>query len=318
MKNKKTVIPVILILAVVAVILFFIYRQMSANSNLDRMASEAMVKGDYNEAIDTYGELYDKTGDSDYIDKKREAVDLLVSQDNYRNGINYLNKFDYINAAKSFLQVRESDRIYYKKALEMLDKTSEEVLNRSDVLAEDKGYDAALSLLERYSQIVTGNEKIAEKIKEIEAMKEDHQTVVTKEKEEKAMSEKEEEASREKAKELAEEAKADADAKRKEEERLEKEKEDKIKELDQEEKLRDKAIGLVGRNFLVTADQANLYEDANKSSLITSIPQGSEVYVFEALPKDSRVWCHVVVTSNETLNTYEGWMPSSYLEMADE
>lgn len=322
MKNKKMIVPFTLILIIVIGILTFRYKQVSNANRLDEIANEAMAKGDYEKAIEGYGNLYDKTGQSEYIDKKRKAVDLLVSKDNYQNGVNYLNKFDYINAAKSFLQVRESDNLYYKKAQEMLDKTTDEVLNRSDILVEDGGYDAALSLLDRYGKVVGENEKIQAKVSEIGSMKEDHQAVVTQEKEDMAMSDKEEEESREKAKQLAEEAKADAETKIKEEEEAAKEEEEeenqRLEELNQDEKLRNKAISLVGRNFLVTAQEANLYEDSDRISVITSIPQGSEVYVFEAVPKDSRVWCHVMVKSNETLNTYEGWIPSSYLEIVDE
>ena len=96
-------------------------------------------------------------------------------------------------------------------------------------------------------------------------------------------------------------------------------KKDESYETDDNKRLIDLCIRLVGKTYLVTTDNAKIYEEpSNKSEVISSIPMGSEVYIYEAKPDSGqRVWCHAIIKSADSLKSYDAWISSNNLEIND-
>ncbi|MDU1399853.1 SH3 domain-containing protein [Finegoldia magna] len=317
--KQKNIIVVVLITVVIfvgAFVGFNIFNSSKAEK-LDKLAHQCIVDGEYQKAVDYYSELYDRTNDGAYIDKKREAVELLSSKNNYDYGVNYLKEMKYIDAAKSFLKVSNKDSANYQKAQQRLQESTQAVIIASDSFAEDENFDASLNMLNSYARVMPHETLIIDKIKEVEKAKNQYNEKKQDEEKQRALSEKKEKEAREKAEKLANES---AEELKKEKESTKKpDKKDESYETDDNKRLIDLCIRLVGKTYLVTADNAKIYEEpSNKSQVISSIPMGSEVYIYEAKPDSGqRVWCHAIIKSADSLKSYDAWISSNNLEIND-
>lgn len=317
--KQKNIIAVVLITVVIFVGAFVglnIFNSSKAEK-LDKLAHQCIVDGNYQKAVDYYSELYDRTNDGSYIDKKREAVELLSSKNNYDYGVNYLKEMKYIDAAKSFLKVSNKDSVNYQKAQQRLQESTQAVIIASDSFAEDDNFDASLNMLNSYARVMPHETIVIDKIKEVEKEKNQYNEKKQEEEKQRALSEKKEKEAREKAEKLANES---AEELKKEKENTKQEdKEDESYETDDNKRLIDLCIRLVGKTYLVTTDNAKIYEEpSNKSEVISSIPMGSEVYIYEAKPDSGqRVWCHAIIKSADSLKSYDAWISSNNLEIND-
>ena len=289
----------------------------SKAEKLDKLAHQCIVDGNYQKAVDYYSELYDRTNDGSYIDKKREAVELLSSKNNYDYGLNYLKEMKYIDAAKSFLKVSNKDNVNYQKAQQRLQECTQAVIIASDSFAEDDNFDASLNMLNTYARVMPHETLVIDKIKEVEKAKNQYNEKKQEEEKQRALSEKKEKEAREKAEKLASES-AEELKKEKENSKNQSNKDDSY-ETDDNRRLIDLCIRLVGKTYLVTTDNAKIYEEpSNKSEMISSIPMGSEVYIYEAKPDSGqRVWCHAIIKSADSLKSYDAWISSNNLEIND-
>ena len=317
--KQKNIIAVVLITVVIFVGAFVglnIFNSSKAEK-LDKLAHQCIVDGNYQKAVDYYSELYDRTNDGSYIDKKREAVELLSSKNNYDYGVNYLKEMKYVDAAKSFLKVSNKDSVNYQKAQQRLQESTQAVIIASDSFAEDDNFDASLNMLNSYARVMPHETLVIDKIKEVEKAKNQYNEKKQEEEKQRALSEKKEKEAREKAEKLANES---AEELKKEKENTKQEdKEDESYETDDNKRLIDLCIRLVGKTYLVTTDNAKIYEEpSNKSEVISSIPMGSEVYIYEAKPDSGqRVWCHAIIKSADSLKSYDAWISSNNLEIND-
>lgn len=317
--KQKNIIAVVLITVVIFVGAFVglnIFNSSKAEK-LDKLAHQCIVDGNYQKAVDYYSELYDRTNDGSYIDKKREAVELLSSKNNYDYGVNYLKEMKYVDAAKSFLKVSNKDSINYQKAQQRLQESTQAVIIASDSFAEDDNFDASLNMLNSYARVMPHETIVIDKIKEVEKAKNQYNEKKQDEEKQRALSEKKEKEAREKAEKLANES---AEELKKEKESTKKpDKKDESYETDDNKRLIDLCIRLVGKTYLVTTDNAKIYEEpSNKSEVISSIPMGSEVYIYEAKPDSGqRVWCHAIIKSADSLKSYDAWISSNNLEIND-
>ncbi|MDU5201309.1 SH3 domain-containing protein [Finegoldia sp. BIOML-A2] len=317
--KQKNIIAVVLITVVIFVGTFVglnIFNS-SKTEKLDKLAHQCIVDGNYQKAVDYYSELYDRTNDGSYIDKKREAVELLSSKNNYDYGVNYLKEMKYVDAAKSFLKVSNKDSVNYQKAQQRLQESTQAVIIASDSFAEDDNFDASLNMLNSYARVMPHETIVIDKIKEVEKAKNQYNEKKQDEEKQRALSEKKEKEAREKAEKLANES---AEELKKEKESTKKpDKKDESYETDDNKRLIDLCIRLVGKTYLVTADNAKIYEEpSNKSQVISSIPMGSEVYIYEAKPDSGqRVWCHAIIKSADSLKSYDAWISSNNLEIND-
>lgn len=317
--KQKNIIAVVLITVVIFVGAFVglnIFNSSKAEK-LDKLAHQCIVEGNYQKAVDYYSELYDRTNDGSYIDKKREAVELLSSKNNYDYGVNYLKEMKYVDAAKSFLKVSNKDSVNYQKAQQRLQESTQAVIIASDSFAEDDNFDASLNMLNSYARVMPHETIVIDKIKEVEKAKNQYNEKKQDEEKQRALSEKKEKEAREKAEKLANES---AEELKKEKENTKKpDKKDESYETDDNKRLIDLCIRLVGKTYLVTADNAKIYEEpSNKSQVISSIPMGSEVYIYEAKPDSGqRVWCHAIIKSADSLKSYDAWISSNNLEIND-
>ena len=317
--KQKNIIAVVLVTLVIFVGAFVglnIFNSSKAEK-LDKLAHQCIVDGNYQKAVDYYSELYDRTNDGSYIDKKREAVELLSSKNNYDYGVNYLKEMKYVDAAKSFLKVSNKDSVNYQKAQQRLQESTQAVIIASDSFAEDDNFDASLNMLNSYARVMPHETIVIDKIKEVEKAKNQYNEKKQDEEKQRALSEKKEKEAREKAEKLANES---AEELKKEKESTKKpEKKDESYETDDNKRLIDLCIRLVGKTYLVTADNAKIYEEpSNKSQVISSIPMGSEVYIYEAKPDSGqRVWCHAIIKSADSLKSYDAWISSNNLEIND-
>ena len=289
----------------------------SKAEKLDKLAHQCIVDGNYQKAVDYYSELYDRTNDGSYIDKKREAVELLSSKNNYDYGVNYLKEMKYIDAAKSFLKVSNKDNVNYQKAQQRLQESTQAVIIASDSFAEDDNFDASLNMLNSYARVMPHETLVIDKIKEVEKAKNQYNEKKQEEEKQRALSEKKEKEAREKAEKLASES-AEELKKEKENSKNQSNNDDSY-ETDDNRRLIDLCIRLVGKTYLVTTDNAKIYEEpSNKSQMISSIPIGSEVYIYEAKPDSGqRVWCHAIIKSADSLKSYDAWISSNNLEIND-
>lgn len=317
--KQKNIIAVVLITVVIFVGAFVglnIFNSSKAEK-LDKLAHQCIVDGNYQKAVDYYSELYDRTNDGSYIDKKREAVELLSSKNNYDYGVNYLKEMKYVDAAKSFLKVSNKDSVNYQKAQQRLQESTQAVIIASDSFAEDDNFDASLNMLNSYARVMPHENIVIDKIKEVEKAKNQYNEKKQEEEKQRALSEKKEKEAREKAEKLANES---AEELKKEKENTKKpDKKDESYETDDNKRLIDLCIRLVGKTYLVTTDNAKIYEEpSNKSEVISSIPMGSEVYIYEAKPDSGqRVWCHAIIKSADSLKSYDAWISSNNLEIND-
>ncbi|MFR6599342.1 MAG: SH3 domain-containing protein [Finegoldia magna] len=317
--KQKNIIAVVLVTLVIFVGAFVglnIFNSSKAEK-LDKLAHQCIVDGNYQKAVDYYSELYDRTNDGSYIDKKREAVELLSSKNNYDYGVNYLKEMKYVDAAKSFLKVSNKDSVNYQKAQQRLQESTQAVIIASDSFAEDDNFDASLNMLNSYARVMPHETIVIDKIKEVEKAKNQYNEKKQDEEKQRALSEKKEKEAREKAEKLANES---AEELKKEKESTKKpDKKDESYETDDNKRLIDLCIRLVGKTYLVTTDNAKIYEEpSNKSEVISSIPMGSEVYIYEAKPDSGqRVWCHAIIKSADSLKSYDAWISSNNLEIND-
>ena len=317
--KRKNIIAVVLLTVLIFVGAFVglnIFNSSKAEK-LDKLAHQCIVDGNYQKAVDYYSELYDRTNDGSYIDKKREAVELLSSKNNYDYGVNYLKEMKYIDAAKSFLKVSNKDNINYQKAQQRLQESTQAVIIASDSFAEDDNFDASLNMLNSYARVMPHETLVIDKIKEVEKAKNQYNEKKQEEEKQRALSEKKEKEAREKAEKLASES-AEELKKEKENSKNQSNKDDSY-ETDDNRRLIDLCIRLVGKTYLVTTDNAKIYEEpSNKSEMISSIPMGSEVYIYEAKPDSGqRVWCHAIIKSADSLKSYDAWISSNNLEIND-
>lgn len=317
--KQKNIIVVVLITVVIfvgAFVGFNIFNSSKAEK-LDKLAHQCIVDGEYQKAVDYYSELYDRTNDGAYIDKKREAVELLSSKNNYDYGVNYLKEMKYIDAAKSFLKVSNKDSANYQKAQQRLQESTQAVIIASDSFAEDENFDASLNMLNSYARVMPHETLIIDKIKEVEKAKDQYKQKKQDEEKQRVLSEKKEKEAREKAEKLASESAEEL--KKKKEDTKQPNKTDESYETDDNKRLIDLCIRLVGKTDLVTTENAKIYDQpSNKSEVISSIPLGSEVYIYEAKPDSGqRVWCHAIIKSADSLKSYDAWISSNNLEIND-
>ena len=317
--KRKNIIAVVLLTVLIFVGAFVglnIFNSSKAEK-LDKLAHQCIVDGNYQKAVDYYSELYDRTNDGSYIDKKREAVELLSSKNNYDYGVNYLKEMKYIDAAKSFLKVSNKDNVNYQKAQQRLQESTQAVIIASDSFAEDDNFDASLNMLNSYARVMPHETLVIDKIKEVEKAKNQYNEKKKKKKKQRALSEKKEKEAREKAEKLANESAEEL--KKEKESTKQPDKKDESYETDDNKRLIDLCIRLVGKTYLVTTDNAKIYEEpSNKSEVISSIPMGSEVYIYEAKPDSGqRVWCHAIIKSADSLKSYDAWISSNNLEIND-
>ena len=317
--KRKNIIAVVLVTVLIFVGAFVGLNILNSSKaeKLDKLAHQCIVDGNYQKAVDYYSELYDRTNDGSYIDKKREAVELLSSKNNYDYGVNYLKEMKYVDAAKSFLKVSNKDSVNYQKAQQRLQESTQAVIIASDSFAEDDNFDASLNMLNSYARVMPHETIVIDKIKEVEKAKNQYNEKKQDEEKQRALSEKKEKEAREKAEKLANES---AEELKKEKESTKKpDKKDESYETDDNKRLIDLCIRLVGKTYLVTTDNAKIYEEpSNKSEVISSIPMGSEVYIYEAKPDSGqRVWCHAIIKSADSLKSYDAWISSNNLEIND-
>lgn len=317
--KRKNIIAIVLLTVLIFVGAFVglnIFNSSKAEK-LDKLAHQCIVDGNYQKAVDYYSELYDRTNDGSYIDKKREAVELLSSKNNYDYGVNYLKEMKYIDAAKSFLKVSNKDNINYQKAQQRLQESTQAVIIASDSFAEDDNFDASLNMLNSYARVMPHETLVIDKIKEVEKAKNQYNEKKQEEEKQRALSEKKEKEAREKAEKLASES-AEELKKKKENSKNQSNNDDSY-ETDDNRRLIDLCIRLVGKTYLVTTDNAKIYQEpSNKSEMISSIPIGSEVYIYEAKPDSGqRVWCHAIIKSADSLKSYDAWISSNNLEIND-
>lgn len=317
--KQKNIIAVVLITVVIFVGAFVglnIFNSSKAEK-LDKLAHQCIVDGNYQKAVDYYSELYDRTNDGSYIDKKREAVELLSSKNNYDYGVNYLKEMKYVDAAKSFLKVSNKDSVNYQKAQQRLQESTQAVIIASNSFAEDDNFDASLNMLNSYARVMPHETIVIDKIKEVEKAKNQYNEKKKEEEKQRALSEKKEKEVREKAEKLANESAEEL--KKEKESTKQPDKKDESYETDDNKRLIDLCIRLVGKTYLVTTDNAKIYEEpSNKSEVISSIPMGSEVYIYEAKPDSGqRVWCHAIIKSADSLKSYDAWISSNNLEIND-
>ncbi|KXA10499.1 hypothetical protein [Finegoldia magna] len=317
--KRKNIIAVVLVTVLIFVGAFVGLNILNSSKaeKLDKLAHQCIVDGNYQKAVDYYSELYDRTNDGSYIDKKREAVELLSSKNNYDYGVNYLKEMKYIDAAKSFLKVSNKDNVNYQKAQQRLQESTQAVIIASDSFAEDDNFDASLNMLNSYARVMPHETLVIDKIKEVEKAKNQYNEKKQEEEKQRALSEKKEKEAREKAEKLASES-AEELKKEKENSKNQSNNDDSY-ETDDNRRLIDLCIRLVGKTYLVTTDNAKIYEEpSNKSQMISSIPIGSEVYIYEAKPDSGqRVWCHAIIKSADSLKSYDAWISSNNLEIND-
>ena len=317
--KQKNIIAVVLITVAIFVGAFVGLNILNSSKaeKLDKLAHQCIVDGNYQKAVDYYSELYDRTNDGSYIDKKREAVELLSSKNNYDYGVNYLKEMKYVDAAKSFLKVSSKDNVNYQKAQQRLQESTQAVIIASDSFAEDDNFDASLNMLNSYARVMPHENIVIDKIKEVEKAKNQYNEKKQEEEKQRALSEKKEKEAREKAEKLASESAEEL--KKEKESTKQPDKQDESYETDDNKRLIDLCIRLVGKTYLVTTDNAKIYEEpSNKSEVISSIPMGSEVYIYEAKPDSGqRVWCHAIIKSADSLKSYDAWISSNNLEIND-
>lgn len=254
---------------------------------MEKTARKYAELGEYDDAIDTYNKLILKSDNDKYIDEISKVKKLKQSYESFLNGKKQYDNGNYAKAASLLEEVVKDDEENYSKAKKILDSISVEYTAAIEASLEDMNFEEAESKLTEHSKIFNDEEMVTAYKKKIEDSKK---------------SQKEEEEKQKEQEELA----------------LAKDELEKLKNQVKENNNRNNTTYIYSNSGFVnyvTSDKANIRSGPSiNSSVITYVSRGSTVQIYETVQDVGRTWCHAIITSSVTGNSYDGWISSRNLD----
>ncbi|WP_100066142.1 SH3 domain-containing protein [Miniphocaeibacter massiliensis] len=282
------------IIIIVAVVVFCIFAMVGAFFGLKAYNRNKLVKNaekyvelkNYDDAIITYNKLILKSDKPEYTERLETIKKLKDSNENFIEGEKSFKKEKFKEAYNHLKEVIKDDKDNYKSAKKMLEEIDAKFISAIEASIEDMNFEDAETKIAEYKELFNNSDKVL-------AFKE--KILDAKDKQEKEVKEQEELA-------LAKD----------ELEKLKKEVENKKSSTSNKNKVA--KSGDYG-TFYVTSAKANVRSgpDVN-ASVITYVSQGSSVYIYETVEDVGRTWCHAIITSSVTGNSYDGWISSRNLD----
>ena len=287
-KNKNILIGIVLIGVIILLLLGIIFGQRIYKiSKMEKTARKYAELGEYDDAIDAYNKLILKSDNDKYIDEISRIKKLKQSFESFTDGKKQYDNGNYPKAASLLEEVLKDDEENYNKAKKMLDSISVEYTAAIEASLEDMNFEEAESKLGEHSKIFNDQEMVAAYKKKIEDSKK---------------AQKEEEEKQKEQEELA----------------LAKDELEKLKNQVKENNTRNNTTYIYSNSGFVnyvTSDKANIRSGPSiDSPVITYVSRGSTVQIYETIQDVGRTWCHAIITSSVTGNSYDGWISSRNLD----
>ncbi|AHM57530.1 hypothetical protein EAL2_808p00230 (plasmid) [Peptoclostridium acidaminophilum DSM 3953] len=224
----------------------------------------------YKDGIAMYEKLLSKNYDKAVADRRDRAIELMESKANYEKALEFCEKEDYKKAIACFLKVSKNDKKRYSETSEQMNAIEEQIIAQIKDEFEYGDDVYAMDMLNDYLKAVP-NSTAAKNLKDdLRFAKEE-----------------------EKAKQEQEFAEAERQAAE----------EEKASEASYT------AYNVSGTYQTIIAKNANLRVAPKlDAAVITTVPQGSECYVYETkIETAERIWCQVEYMDDYG-EYYVGWV----------
>ncbi len=287
-KNKNILIGIVLILLSILILFGIIFGQRIYKiSKMEKTAKKYAELGEYDDAINAYNKLILKSDNDKYIDELSKVKKLKQSFESFSDGKKQYDNGNYAKAASLLEGVLKEDEENYSKSKKILDSINVEYTAAIEASLEDMNFEQAESKLAEHSKIFNDEEMVTAYKKKIEDSKK---------------SQKEEEEKQKEQEELA----------------LAKDELEKLKNQVKENNSRNNTTYIYSNSGYVnyvTSNKANIRSGPSiNSSVITYVSKGSTVQIYETVQDVGRTWCHAIITSSVTGNSYDGWISSRNLD----
>jgi len=224
----------------------------------------------YKDGIAMYEKLLSKNYDKAVADRRDRAIELMESKANYEKAMEFCEKEDYKKAIACFMKVSKNDKKRYSETSEQMNAIEEQIIAQIKDEFEYGDDVYAMDMLNDYLKAVP-NSTAAKNLKDdLRFAKEEEKT-----KQEQELAEAERQAAEE---EKASEASYTA-------------------------------YNVSGTYQTIIAKNANLRVAPKlDADVITTVPQGSECYVYETkIETAERIWCQVEYVDDYG-EYYVGWV----------
>lgn len=278
------------------ILLFFGWNYYQYNSKL-KQADMLFDSGEYVMAQDAYQSLADKNAKPEVLRKLKLSKSYSEAQSNYDNAMNHIQKGQYQQALQLLAGIPDDAAEIKTLANEEISKMEAPVIEFARSSIDDMDFESAESLLNAYIAQNPDNKEINKLKEEAKEAKKKSQTASQgSESTDQALSSGQSSAARKKAEREATAAQAQG--------------------VQDAAYSKDYLQGLIGLSTTVTSDKANLRSGPDiNSSIVTYVSRGSSVYIYEVVPDGTeRIWCHAIITSSVTGNTYDAWISSRNLD----
>lgn len=275
-KKTKNIFNTIFKILLALLIFFglFLFGRKIYEKNRLAKAEILIEEGDYTRAENIYKNII-RINPSIDLSKEFDKANSLIKSDNYfKNANREVLDGNYIEAVKSLNKVIPQDEKNFTKAGEKLEELEDIILQKAIVFYQKGDKDNAISLIKSYIQAEPLSVRAENLLKDINTNK--NLIKVS-----------------EVIDEDYEKSTDDANAVS-------------MKEL---------AGSLLNTYQKVTMKMANLRKEADADSdIITTLPQGSELYIEKTkIEGSTRVWCYVQAKNIENEKSYYGWISNKVL-----
>lgn len=267
--NKKKIAIIAVVSVVVLIVGVFGFGVMQRMKTVEQ-ANALVSMEKYKDGIAMYEKLLSKNYDKAVADRRDRAIELMESKANYEKAMEFCEKEDYKKAIACFMKVSKNDKKRYSETSEQMNAIEEQIIAQIKDEFEYGDDVYAMDMLNDYLKAVP-NSTAAKNLKDdLRFAKEE-----------------------EKAKQEQELAEAERQAAE----------EEKASEASYT------AYNVSGTYQTIIAKNANLRVAPKlDAAVITTVPQGSECYVYETkIETAERIWCQVEYVDDYG-EYYVGWV----------
>ncbi len=270
-RKKILVIITVLVLLIILLVSLFIVKKMSKISTMENEAQEYIKREEYDKAAEIYKNLYEKTEETEYMQKYRFISKNIENKELFREAENSIKNKDYEGAIEVLLSISTND-----------DKITEKI--NSKINAATKEW---VNEIKRYYN--SGDlEKCISEIKSFESLLPDNINSV----DFRNQSEKEDKFDNEKLKKGF----------------IQDKKEVEILGKKANEKMFEKAKEMVGTQQEITVENANVRMKPNRGAkVLGSVHKGEKIYIQDIFIESfQNIWCKIRYEENKTQKS--GWI----------
>jgi len=267
--DKKKIAIIVAVSVVVLVVGVFGFGVVKRMKTIEQ-ANALVSMEKYKDGISIYEKLLSQKYDKAVADRRDRAIELMESKTNYEKAMEFCEKEEYKKAIACFMKVSKNDKKRYSETSEQMNAIEEQIIAQIKDEFEYGDDVYAMDMLNDYLKAVP-NSTAAKNLKDdLRFAKEE-----------------------EKAKQEQELAEAEKQA----------------AEEEKESEASYTAYNVSGTYQTIIAKNANLRVAPKlDAAVITTVPQGSECYVYETkIETAERIWCQVEYVDDYG-EYYVGWV----------